>query len=485
MKTKITIIGLCLIFVLQSCSVNLAKRYSNHFNSIYKPAKTPQTFAQVDIGSKNINETQQTIPVYNVLSLSPEGQAQFIKSLESKFPDSKSFIAQVNTNFNFSKDAKSMVKIIPKTIRKEITFTTNRLQYQQQSNGSVIFNLAGDRIAYLELILRLKDSDKLIFNSWDKYDTKYVTLNLGKASSSQQFNASVTASAKATAEASLGENKVGEDLGSQRELVVVNTGSAPNTTQNTGEMINSLKQTGTSTTGAKFGTELGASATAGYTDKFETAQDLTSRIVDLSGYLSKKQLLLRQEGGIGIDLSGNIRVSLEYTLTDDWAKPVQFVKFKELYSKDGIPVALEELKYSMMTVVFPDIKEDIKGEFDYSFLYRQVNHRNRHVPEARHKVTFWYGTVKASENELLKAKPELLVEKNDVRPKSYSLYCNDAPVLFDKFSPLFESVSEAAGFLHYVTEVTNSGKAVRKLTVNGKTITTGHVENILIKTAIQ
>jgi hypothetical protein len=192
-------------------------------------------------------------------------------------------------------------------------------------------------------------------------------------------------------------------------------------------------------------------------------------------------MVLRQEGGPGIDLSGNVVVSLTYELTDDWAKPVAFTKFKGLYDEKGTVIKFDSLKSSTLTLVFPDVRQDIIGRLDYSFLYRQVNHGNRHLPEARQKITLWYGEVKNDDNSII-GKPLVLIKKDDIRPKSYTLMSGNSALLIDGQQPLFETVTEAADFLHYLTELIGLHYPVGHLTVNGHPFDINYCNNLIIQT---
>jgi len=461
-------------------SVDLAKRDRNHDNlELYKQATQPLLLAQVDLNSFIVQDPETPKLKYNVLSLSREGQAQYIKSLETEFPDPKDFIKQVNANFTFLKEEDPATKIIPKSIKKSLVFTVDRLQYHQDGKVST-YNLEGDRISYLQLSVNIPAEQHAKFNSWDKYITDHAILNLGKVSSTQQWSASVNLAAQATAQSVLSGSSTKETGDSTTQSVVLAPAADPLSTQTNGSS-NASSNTGVNGNSLTTGGQVGGSANLAYSNTYNTAQDLTTRILKLEGDMGTKQIILRQEGGQGIDLSGNINVVLSYEITDDWAQPVYFIKYKNFYKGDDI-VEFDKLKFSYLTVIYPDIKQDITGTLDYSFLYRQVNKGNRYISEARQKITFLFGTVMNNENTVLHMQPVVLIRKEDIRPKGYQLYEGVHAVTAKGIQPLFENTSDAAEFIHYLSDLLLLHPNVNSILVNGHAFTQADLVNTQIKT---
>ena len=482
-----------LVFLMSSCGMfrdkNLAKRYRNNRNEgTFANSVDPQTFVQVDLQTILVNEPKEKEVKYNLLSLSDKGQEAFINSINAKSTSSGQLVDLLTTNFNFSKEEKPKIKIIPKTIKKTLLFTVDRLKYHfDPITKTTTFNTLGDRISFLELSVQLAPSTNAIFNSWDKYVTDKITLNLGKVSSAQNWNASLSLSAKGVAETSLSGSNTTEDFNSDKNsntTTLVNTGSGnSNTNANSYELLSTDKGVGSNTKSLKASGELGGNATVGFSDKYETSLDLSSQILKLSGTLAENKILLRQEGGPGIDLSGNIVVSVEYAITDDWAPPVQFIKAGNLYNA-GVPNPLGSMTTSFLTVIFPDIKNNVKGELDYSFLYRQVNKGNKHLPEARQKVKYRYGNVPYSDNSVINKSLVDLVKTQDIRPKAYVLRLVGGSVnlALNGREIKFETTAEAAIFLTYVKDLTQAGLALNSLTINGAALTSADVANLILVT---
>jgi hypothetical protein len=463
---------------------NLAKRFRNVKNStLYSPAITPQTFVQVDVHTYLIKEAKPPELKYNVLSLTREGQAQYIKTLGEKYNAGKDFTKQINTNFGFNKKPDETTRIISKSVKKSIIFTIGHLEYQTLTTGSTVYNLPGDRVSSLNLRMTISDNMPGKFDSWDKFVSDHLTLNLGKVSSAQQWSANVSVAAQVNLQSSLSGSTTNNGLDTTNQIVVTSLPDAAGNT-NTTTGTNSLSNSSTNGTGSTKGVQFGPSAGLAYSDTYNTSLDLSSQILKLSGSLGEKEMQLRQEGGPGIDLNGNVVVSVQYELTDDWAKPVNFIKFEKLYDDGQKPRVIDSLKTSALTVIFPDLKQDITGRLDYDFLYRQVTAGNRHIPEARQKVKFWSGEVSADSNVVLKKKPVILVRKEDIRPKAYSLVVG-ASILYLKGKPMnFESADEALIFLHYLGALLQTRiPLMTGVTLNGTALNAATFDTLQIKTS--
>jgi|GEM_PF-3239720 len=487
MKKRLNLFIIIVLWnVVASCGIfgghNLAKRFRNTNNvNMFRKATDPQSFVRVEATSYVIRESKTPDPKYNVLTLNREGQAQFIKSLQEKFADPKEFMKQFNTNFKFLKKPDETTRIIPKSIKKSIVFTVGRLQYDSKDTMTTVFNLPGDRVSFLELSLKIPIDSTAKFDSWDKFVTENLTLNLGKVSSAQQWSANVNVAAQANIQTSLSGSNTKTGLDTSSQVVVVSPVDALGNT-NTSTTTNGSGNSNTTGTGLTKGVQLGGSAGLTYSDSYNTSVDLSSRILKLSGTLSPKKLVLRQESGPGIDLNGNVVVSVTYELTNDWAKPANFIKFDDLYNDNGSVKEFRDLKIKTLTVIFPDLQADVLGNLDYDFLYRQVIHGNRHIPEARQKVRFYYGSVKNKENKVLDCKPIVLVKKEDIRPKAYVIYSGISKLTFAGKEVQFESVDDAMGFVHYLGDLLQMHNSVPGITINGTILNSDLFANIQIKT---
>lgn len=462
---------------ISSCSLfdrNLAKRYRNVNENIFDAnTGNAQNFVDIGLNSSLIKDGTASTPVYNLFSLAPEGQAELIKSIDNNTANLKELIDQITTNFSFNKEAKPNIKIIGNTVSRSLVFTVDRKFAVINAAGTTaIVNGKADRIDFLELQLDIPTASPATFNSWDRFVTKFANLDLGKVSQSQQFSAALNLNANAGTEATLTGSNTTEAFDSNKETsltqMVGPSGTNTATNNSTGELITTGKTNGVTGTSAKVTAGLGASGNLTYSDKYETSLDLRSRIIDLSGSLSDKKMIIRQESGPGLDLSGNQTIILDYALSEEW-KVARFAKFKELYA-NGLPLSISSLKNNYLTVIFPDIKNDVIGKMSYQFLYRQVNKGSRHIPEARQKVTYKFGQV--GKIPSTPAISVILIKKSDIRPKAYELSTPANVLLVNGHQLVFETVLDAENFLHYLgalLELPHSN--LSQVTINGAPLT--------------
>lgn len=201
----------------------------------------------------------------------------------------------------------------------------------------------------------------------------------------------------------------------------------------------------------------------------------------MTGALEKKELKIRQEGGVLIDLSGNVQVTVELLIEDDWAAPVALCKFSNLYT-NAVPVLPKDIEFKLKTLIYPDIKKDIIATLDYSFLYRQIISGHRHLPEARQKIKLNHGFVKNAENLKLKKAPVTLLKAQDIKPKIYELKIGDQILSFDNTALKFETVDEATAFLRYIGDLVLKNMVISKINLNGNTLAASSYEAIKIST---
>lgn len=506
--------------LLSECSPNLARRYKNMWNKnrsvfTWVHVNDVPKYANVELNSYPVETlSSPVVPSRNLLNLAGEGQAAFINSLNARTPwgttaaDTKAFIELLATNFPSDAPTRTKVKIIPKTLKKTLVFTTERPRFHARedttaaNNRTPFYNFGrlADRLAYLELSVALPATSKLGFNSWDRFVTKEVNVDLGNVTSAREWNASVTANAGST-------NVVGSTTGDMQTQGIGPVGSTSATDGTT-------STTSTTNGGSKSSTlGLGVAGTAGIVNKYATALSLSNRILALSGTLTPTRITVVQEGAQGIDLSGNQSLAVEYTTNAEWATPIWVHQLpKKLYEANGSPVTLATLKLSGFYILFPDVPPVLDaagkdnpaahfiGALRYRFLYRHVTRGNSHLPEARHKAEYLFGQVGYSydrskakgedgakgDNEKdtrdgswttevngqlipstkwakisREGKPVELANSSDFRPATYRLQyevtrgstVTKYPLKFKDEIVDFETLQEASTFLQYLHDV--------------------------------
>lgn len=474
-KTVSGVALLLLVMSVSSCGIfspNLARRHRNtsSTNLVDKIGGDPQTFVNAEMNSYIAPAVASTKVQFNLLSLSDRGQEAYINAASRLATDAGGLSKIVNTNFNFDKAAVPSITYVSKTVKRSLVFTVQKHEYSFEGNA-VVFNIPGGRIANLGLEVQI-DGDKLKFRSWDKFVSDVLTLNLGSVSSAQKWSANLNLSAKGTGEVSLNGSDSTEGGSTATDGLTHTVVNGGITTVNNNQMVRSDKDSGSTSTGVKGTTELGGSASAGYEGNYQTTLNLNPQILKLSGTLrdNGRSISLLQESGPSIDLSGNVNLSVEYELQDDWAMPAQFIKVKNLYDTSLKPKPVDSLKISTGIVFFPDIQQDIHGRLNYQFLYRQVRGGERHLPEARQKVKLLAGSVPYDNNKHHKDNPVILVRKEDIRPKSYQLEKGGVILKLKNNELKFESFNEAASFMQYLVDLRDTGANLSGVTISGTAV---------------
>ena len=221
-----------------------------------------------------------------------------------------------------------------------------------------------DRIDRYEHRLDLTNDAKASFLSWNQFETKHETIDLGKLTRSTELTSNIKLSP------TFGGSLIG---GGEAGLTSVN----------------------------KRGEELA----------------LSQRILDVTGVLSSTQARLIQQGGMGINLEGNVAAEITIQLERDPAVYALFTPGS--LRENGGPTPPSKLTYSFMETRLPvSSGGPILAEYTGLYHYRDVNltmpaYGSRTVEEADDHVRLIYGTTNTVQSLEGSAatKVELLSEK--------------------------------------------------------------------------
>jgi hypothetical protein len=550
LATSICATSFCI--ALSTSCVNLARRYRNWTSNTIKihewvSKEQVLDYADIILTDKKIPELVEpstpTIPY--IIALTAEGQAEYLKAIAAKTSDADAFIKKAMQKQPPQKGLLVRVKIYPKTITKVLNFSVHkRMSGGKPGDNTRLLFLEANRISALELYLDMADPTKhLEFFDWDKYTSAYGSVDLGKVSSAQSWNATAEVGANVassladksgTTSASLLNQTFNGTANSKKSSTVVANGVADGGTNINPSALESSKGTATTsqdqstsgTSGEKTrtsGFNIGPKLSGTVGGDYKTEQNLLFKRLELSGNLQPFKMFLRQEGSQGIDLSSNTAVTIKYRTDVPWAAPVKVIKFEKLYDDADVPLPAISLKRSYLFLMFPDFQGDINGTLRYKYIYRQVIGGSRHLPEARQKVTFWYGEVgfggennttkkpnkstapptvppaeKPLENEQSSSKsptasstknktdPErlqkvlygenyLLVRDRDFRPTTYKLAVvnhgvspqtvSSQVVIYNNEMMQFETLADATDFMLYLHTLLVQGANVSRFTV--------------------
>jgi hypothetical protein len=216
-----------------------------------------------------------------------------------------------------------------------------------------------------------KGSPEVEFASWDKFDTKYDSVDLGKLTRTH---------------------------GTSEELTV---SASPRTVP------------------------VGASAKVSETRSLQEETPLKQRYIALSGHIEPDggKAVLRQEGQVGIDLTGTFSVDFDIRIKHEKAKHWRVAVIGPLVkeSKEGKagkagPADPVDVKVDFAWVKFKNTADPIKCRLSYDYTLRHVVGEERELAEGLQSVTYLSGSGKAE------GPPDGLINLVDYRDLQAAVY---------------------------------------------------------------
>jgi hypothetical protein len=334
MKTRYIFL-LLLTGMIISAGCTTLKRYSS-----VKEYGTNDTLADVDLFGFRLSRPLPGKSTKSLWDLSADAQSQYIKILNSRYPDNKMFINSLS--FEYMKD---QAEVLPDDyIDKELKliFSVSRKRgYSKSGTPSGLRLSPADRIEYLKISLEILEDSCLRFTDWNKYTTEYASVDIA--------DVSFTRSLDLEASSSIGVTKEPDE------------GNA---------------------------TAKGKSSVSRTED-----QTIKYRYLLLNGRINERKIEMEEEGYREIDLAGNIiaDVSLEF-----YAFPETVVRITGLRDSTGKFTDQDKSAIFYSNVVVPkmDNNDTIKAVLRMDYVYRNVGSGKRTFPEWDDRVTYCTGSVK-------------------------------------------------------------------------------------------
>jgi hypothetical protein len=328
MKIKTIILFSCVLY-LSGCTT--FRRYS----SVTNPG-TDSTLAGIDLFGTRISPVITENGAKSLWDLSADAQTQFIRILNSRYPDNDGFLKSLS--FEYLKGNKKD-NLSPDYITRDLrlVFSVSRRSAirDQESVESPVLSPA-DRLEYIKISLTLNDP-ALRFKGWNLYSTEYGSLEIGDVGFSKTL-----------------------DLSSSAALGLKNAELSAGTVASLGRKEN---------------------------------QAIRERYLKLSGRISDQKIEMEEEGNREIDLTGNIiaDVSLEFERYSEMLTLVYGLK-----DSTGAFNPPEKLSADLFLVSVPgkkNIDEKINGVLKMEFVYRNVKKGRRTFQEWDDRVKYYRGTV--------------------------------------------------------------------------------------------
>ncbi len=353
MKTHSIIILLIPLLVLSTGCTTL-KRYKS-----VKTSGIDSTIADVDLFGIRLSRAIQEKGSKTLWDLSADAQSQFIKILNSRFPDNEKFLNSLSFEYMNGKEELLPNDYVSKDLRLIFSVSKSR-DYSKERvfPGSKLSQ--ADRIEYLKISLEIPENSCLRFTGWNMYTTEYGSVDIADISFSRTVDLDASAS-----------------LSAKKEVV---------------------------------GGDVSAGAKSSISRKEDQA--VKYRYIKLNGRINEKQIEMEEEGTREIDLTGNIiaDVSLEFNKFQEVLTSISGLKDTTGRFNDAGKLVLH---YS--EVVVPGIEEkpeDIKAILKMEYVYRNVSRGRRTFPEWDDRVKYYTGNKKKSIT---------LLSKNDFMPHFYSI----------------------------------------------------------------
>lgn len=402
-KALLIYLLLPVVFLLTSCTT--FRRY----NSVVSPG-TDSTLADIDLFGIRISQAKPASGAKSLWDLSADAQSQFIKILNSRFPDNDRFLKSLS--FEYMKDGKDLPAIdyVSKDLRLIFSISRKSALLKDASYKIPLLSPA-DRLEYIKISLVLRDPS-LSITGWNIYSTEYGSIEIGDVSFSKSLEVSGSAALSAKK---------------------LNTG-------------------GDLTTGA------------GVSLSRKEDQSLRQRYLKLSGRINKQKIEMEEEGTRETDLAGNIiaDVSLQFAGMSE-----MITLFKGLKDSSGAFNPPEKLSADIYLASVPKrrkIDDMIEADLKMDFVYRNVRRGSKTFQEWDDRVKYYTGTV---------TKTIPLFTARDYVPGFYcigSLSENEERDLVEmergngnQFPLIFSNYDEASAFCEWLLSclAVNKGKLIK------------------------
>jgi hypothetical protein len=324
------------VFSLTACGAELPRRYKSMSVERQAPREV------LVRASALVMERPKSDEEPAVLQLSAEGQASLISAIAQV----ESSVAGLYQNLAKGFKKQPATDVIDRSqITRRIVFSTQKTDLAGES---------ADRISRLEFRLEFSPTslaDHLQFHQWNRFETEYGEVDLGK---------------------------IGVKKGT--------------------EISAKLSPT--------FGGTLNAGE-AGITASREVSEELNlrQRFIALTGILDINRAMLVQEGVVGIDLSGNTSIDLSIKFVPAEIDSDQIVKFDSFRTSKGLKTA-DEVSYRVIPIYIPSLnvvnklKNGVLCQLSGNYVLRHVRKGGETIIEGDDVVVFFRGSLQVTPNPI-------------------------------------------------------------------------------------
>lgn len=394
--------------ILLNCSCTTLKRYDS-----IQPASTDNNLADIDLFGFRLSKPMPETGIKTLWDLSADAQSQFIKILNSRYPDNERFINAMSYEYIKPNTIQIPGDYVNKDLR--MVFSVSKRRGFGERNSPPGYNLSpADRIEYLKISLKIPDRSGLRFTGWNMFTTEYGSIEIGDVSFSRSIEINASGLLSAEGKVTSGELTAG-----------------------------------------------GKSSTVRKED-----QGIQYRYLRLNGRMNNDRIEMEEEGTREIDLTGNIvaDVTVEFDRFPEMVTEISGLK--DSTGRFNDPERLMMINSETLIPRVDNIKDTIFADLRMDYVFRNVLRGQKTFPEWDDKVRYARGSV---------SKRIPLLTSQDYVPEFYCIGTNapssEREILKisepgnKEYAMIFKTRDEADSYYewltHYFKSSINSGKPVK------------------------
>jgi hypothetical protein len=334
MKPKYIILLLVPLVILISACTTL-KRYSS-----IQPTGTDNTLASIDLFGFRLSEAKPENGNKTLWDLSADAQSQFIKILNTRYPDNEEFLQAMSFKYLAEEAPLIPYDYISKDLRMIFSISKQR-DYGNKNNPSGLELSPADRIEYLKITLKIPDDSGVSFTGWNMFTTEYGSVDIA-------------------------------DVSFTRSLEIDATG------------LRSTDKRGT-------GKELSAGGKSSANRRED--QEIKYRYLKLNGRINNNEIEMEEEGTREIDLTGNITADLSMKFDSFPEMITNFIGMKDSSGRYNEPDRLIIQHSEAVIPRMENVKDTVFADLWMDYVFRNVINGQKTFPEWDDRVKYYKGSV--------------------------------------------------------------------------------------------
>ncbi len=390
------------------CGCTTLKRYHS-----IQSQSTDNNLADIDLFGYSLAKAGSDNGTKTLWDLSADAQSQYIKILNSRYPDNWKFIDAMSYEY-LKPDAALIPEDYTNKDLRMIFSVSKRLGFGKR-NSPPGYNLSpADRIEYIRVSLKIPDDSGLRFIGWNMFTTDYGSIEIADVSFSRNIEMDASGVIPAGLKASSGELTAG------------------------------------------------GKASAGRKED----QGIQYRYLRLNGRMNNNSIELEEEGTREIDLTGNIVADVSVEFERFPLTILEITGVKDSTGRFNEPEKLSIRNTDIMIPGIQNIKDTIFADLAMDYVFRNVLKGQKTFPEWDDRVKYVKGSV---------SKRIAFLTSADYVPDFYCIGTNhpqdEREVIKIKdyagreVAVILKSYAEASLFyewmVHFFSQPANKGKVIK------------------------